>query len=82
MKFFYLSALPNENGLFEIHEKDCELIPEAIDRDYLGPFNNGVEALRRASQKNPASTLCIKCCSGLSQAIVFGVRSEKTSGEF
>jgi hypothetical protein len=62
MKFFYLSSKPNDQGKFEVHEKDCEDIPEAIDRDYLGPFNNGREALRKAELTQQASVSCEKCC--------------------
>ncbi len=62
MKFFYLSSNSNQHRLFEIHEKDCEEIPDAIDRDYLGPFNNGREALRQALLIQPASVCCGKCC--------------------
>ncbi|TDQ19487.1 hypothetical protein DFQ04_1309 [Algoriphagus boseongensis] len=81
MKFFYLSSLPNAEGLFEIHDKECELIPESINRDYLGPFNNGKEALRVASQKNPKAALCAKCCSGISQAIIFSSKNKESSQE-
>lgn len=62
MKFFYLSSKPNRLGQFEIHEKDCLDIPDAIDRDYLGPFNNGREALRKASLSVKDSICCEKCC--------------------
>jgi hypothetical protein len=81
MKFFYLSSQPNIDGLFEVHEKDCEIIPESIDRDYLGPFNNGKEALRRAVQINMDATLCPKCCAGISHAIIFTQKSKETTEE-
>ena len=62
MKFFYLSSNPNELGLFLVHDKECSSIPDAIDRDYLGPFNNGKEALRKALTINPKSACCELCC--------------------
>ncbi len=62
MKFFYLSSKPNHFGHFEIHEKDCLDIPDAIDRDYLGPFNNGREAQRKAILREKDSVCCEKCC--------------------
>jgi hypothetical protein len=61
MKFFYLSSKPNDLGHFVIHEKECPQIPDAIDRDYLGPFNNGQEALRKALHMNPDSICCAHC---------------------
>lgn len=62
MKFFYLSSKPNSSGKFEVHEKDCLDLPDAIDRDYLGPFNNGREALRKALLSELESICCEKCC--------------------
>lgn len=62
MKFFYLSSKPTKLGKFEIHEKDCQDIPDAIDRDYLGPFNNGREALRKATLIQQEAVCCEKCC--------------------
>jgi hypothetical protein len=77
MKFFYLSSKPNSIGKFEVHEKECQNIPEAIDRDYLGPFNNGREALRKATQIQEASVCCEVCCgSGLDPLIVQSIRRE------
>lgn len=77
MKFFYLSSNPNPTGKFEVHEKDCLRIPEAIDRDYLGPFNNGKEALRKAMQIKEASVCCEVCCgSGIDPLIVQSIRRE------
>ncbi|MCH7409403.1 hypothetical protein MM239_08360 [Belliella sp. DSM 111904] len=62
MKFFYLSTISDENGNFQIHEKECPNLPDALDRDYLGPFNNGKEALRRALSLNENASLCDTCC--------------------
>jgi hypothetical protein len=62
MKFFYLSTKCNSAGKFEIHERNCKHIPPILDREYLGPFNNGKEALRRACNLNPNALLCTDCC--------------------
>ncbi|SIS96602.1 hypothetical protein [Belliella pelovolcani] len=62
MKFFYLSTRSNDDGFFEIHERGCEHIPDPVNRDYLGPFNNGDEALRKALTMNPQSIKCKSCC--------------------
>jgi hypothetical protein len=71
MKFFYLSSHPDSNGEFEVHEKECEHIPDSLDRDYLGPFNNGLEALRKAQQIKTAVTLCKVCCPQTGQSVFF-----------
>ncbi len=77
MKFFYLSSKPNETGYFEIHEKECLLMPDALDRDYLGPFNNGREALRKAILINPKALCCETCCKSNFEALFI---QPKTNG--
>lgn len=72
MKFYYLSSQANSSGNFEIHEKECELIPGPMDRDYLGPFNNGAEALRRALLVKPSVVCCDTCCKQTTKA-TFGI---------
>lgn len=71
MKFYYLSTKPNSEGKFEVHERDCELIPSAYDRDYLGPFNSGKEAISKAILTQVDSVLCL-ACSSESYVAVFG----------
>jgi hypothetical protein len=70
MKFFYLASEPNSDGKFEIHERDCDLIPSAYDRDYLGPYNSGKEALSKAINIRSLSVLCEKCSSARSITLV------------
>ncbi len=55
MKFFYLSSVANSEGSHEVHHRDCELIPDSLNRDYLGPFNNGLEAIRKAEKNQSKS---------------------------
>ncbi|MBN3518476.1 hypothetical protein JYB62_00555 [Algoriphagus lutimaris] len=61
MKFFYLASSPNSEGEFEIHDRECEFIPDLHEREYLGPYNNGKEAMRKALDLNPKATICEKC---------------------
>jgi len=63
MKFYYLSATANNEGEFEIHHRECSKIPSFHDRIYLGPFNNGQEALNQALKVNPKSVICKTCQS-------------------
>lgn len=79
MKFFYLSSLKNTEGDFEIHEKECPHIPDLIDRDYLGPFNHGSEALRKALQVNARAVCCPVCCAPSKGPVIFS--SKKNVGE-
>ncbi|WP_296698845.1 hypothetical protein [Algoriphagus sp.] len=71
MKFFYLSSNPTSEGNYEIHERECDLIPDILDREYLGPFNNGKEAMRKALDLNPKASTCEKCCISSYQAVFF-----------
>lgn len=71
MKFFYLSSVANSEGSHEVHHRDCELIPDSLNRDYLGPFNNGLEAIRKAEKMNPKVSLCEVCCKIISQPVFF-----------
>ena len=77
MKFFYLSSKVNSEGGFEIHEKECELIPGALDRDYLGPFNNGSEALRKALSMKSTAVCCERCCKPVFQAAFNPAKEDK-----
>lgn len=68
MKFFYLSSTPNDSGLHEVHDRECEHIPSVYDRDYLGPFNSGKEAMRKALTLKKEVGLCESCCSSNSHS--------------
>lgn len=72
MKFYYLATEPNSDGKFEIHERDCELIPSAYDRDYLGPYNSGKEALSKAQKIKSEPVLCERCGAGNYVASISG----------
>lgn len=77
MKFFYLSSKPNKVGHFEIHDKECELIPNSLERDYLGPFNNGREALRKALLMKTNAVCCENCCLTKTQTVFITAKSDK-----
>lgn len=70
MKFFYLSSNPNDSGQHEVHDRDCVLIPDSYDRDYLGPYNTGKEALRKALTLKPEVGLCENCCNSTGHSII------------
>ena len=73
MKFFYLSSNVNVKGLHEVHDRDCEYIPDSYDRDYLGPYNSGKEALRKALTLKNEVGLCENCCSCTGQSIIYNM---------
>lgn len=81
MKFFYIATEPNEKGKFEIHERDCSEIPDMMIRSYLGPFNNGKEAFRMASIKNPDAVICELCCTPTHKPLIIN-RKDSSSSHF
>lgn len=71
MKFFYLSITKNPIDVSEVHEQNCPLIPSMAERTYLGPFNNGKEALRRAAERKKHVAACPECCGSTSAPVAF-----------
>ncbi|RPA67832.1 hypothetical protein EF405_12725 [Cyclobacteriaceae bacterium YHN15] len=65
MKFFYLSTNDNDQGFFEIHERECPHLPPLLQRDYIGLFNSAKEALKKAINFNPNASLCSICSQKL-----------------
>lgn len=74
MKFFYLSSKPNTAGKFEIHDRECELLPIACDRDYLGPYNNTKEAMRKAETLKSGICVCPICCVSNFESSIVSIR--------
>ena len=74
MKFFYLSSIPNDSGIHEVHDRECDRIPSAYDRDYLGPYNTGKEALRKASGIKEKVGLCDACCKPMDRSFVSSMK--------
>ncbi|MBD8487639.1 hypothetical protein IFO69_02650 [Echinicola sp. CAU 1574] len=62
MIFFYLSNCFDKNGVHEVHKLGCAEIHGMDDASYLGPFNNGAEALRKARLNYENVSLCVHCC--------------------
>ncbi|MCH6234371.1 hypothetical protein [Cognataquiflexum rubidum] len=61
MKFYYLSTDPNNEGDYEIHHRECSKIPSIQKRLYLGPFNNGHEAMNLARVSHSKLVICEAC---------------------
>ncbi|WP_439488400.1 hypothetical protein [Algoriphagus sp.] len=74
MKFFYLSSNPNDEEAYVIHERECGDMPGIYERDYLGPYNSGQEALRKASSLKHNVKLCEKCCKPQEYSVVSNIK--------
>ena len=62
MKFFYLDISRKTSEMSAVHMSDCPNLPPMLDRSYLGPFNNALEALRNAKARKKNVTVCEECC--------------------
>jgi hypothetical protein len=76
MKFFYVASKKTKIGKHVVHERECAQLPDALDRTYLGPFNNGLEALRRAKEIDSNVILCTSCCPSTTQPVIFKTRED------
>lgn len=65
MKFFYLSTQASDKGIYELHHRDCVRLPPVSHREYIGPYDNGKEALKKAINFNPNASLCPMCNKSL-----------------
>ncbi|KEO72444.1 hypothetical protein [Anditalea andensis] len=70
MKYFYIAETPSAHGHKEIHHQDCPIIPDMLNRKYLGPYNNSAEALRRALTSEPRAVCCPVCCKSVSEKVL------------
>ncbi len=61
MKFFYMSSVPNSEFQYVVHERCCPEIPSPYDRDYLGPYNSAIEAIRAVAEAKDNVSTCPKC---------------------
>ena len=71
MKFFYLNITKNPFDVSEVHEQNCPSIPSMTERTYLGPFNNGQEALRKAAERKKNVVACTECCGSKMAPVSF-----------
>ena len=64
MKHYYLNTNtdtnPNHNN--EVHTETCDKCPSINNRDYLGYFNNGNEAVNAAKAKGYSNADGCKIC--------------------
>lgn len=65
MKNYYinLNTDTNPNNNNEVHTEDCFLLSLISNREYLGSFNNGIEAVNNAKSKGYSAADGCKHCS-------------------
>jgi hypothetical protein len=59
--YYYLAKLPNKNGDYEIHQKNCfkhHMLPYRI---YLGEFNSCEEVMQEAVKYHENAVFCPIC---------------------
>jgi len=76
MKFFYLDITRNE--MSAVHVSDCPKLPPMLNRSYLGPFNNALEALRNAKTRKKNVIACEECCKKETKTVAYFVPARAT----
>jgi hypothetical protein len=63
-KYYYFNDHIDEHGYHEVHTEDCEYLPNAANRTYIGRFENCQEAIKAAKEKYPSKYFdgCFFCC--------------------
>lgn len=73
MKFFYLDITRKTSEMSAVHVSDCPNLPPMLNRSYLGPFNNALEALRNAKARKKNVTVCEECCKKETKTVTYFV---------
>lgn len=62
MKKYYINKTPDNNGKNEVHTSDCYWLIKASKTEYLGEFNNAIEAVSYAKYNgHPSADGCNFC---------------------
>ncbi len=63
MTIYYLNETAKPSGEHELHTSNCQSLPYAINRIYLGVFHNCQEAIVKAKQEYDNVIICPLCCN-------------------
>jgi len=61
MAEYCVNRKAQDNGDHEVHTLDCEYLPVAVNRQYLGSFSNCQDAVREAKKYYAQSNGCYFC---------------------
>ena len=61
MKIYYVDCYPKSHGFHEVHVQDCEVLPNFINRKYLGHFKDLKIAIYDAQKTFPNAVSCPLC---------------------
>ena len=62
MASYYVNRNAQSNGDHEVHRSDCDHLPDFVNREYLGEFNNCRDAVREATTRYSDVDGCYYCC--------------------
>lgn len=60
-KHYYVNKNKQNNGDNEVHKEECKWIPDVLNREYLGYFDNCRDAVRKAREKGYNANGCYYC---------------------
>lgn len=61
MPRYYVSTQARQNGFHEVHQADCNFLPDASHLLFLGFFNQCQNAIKEAKKHYPQSSGCLYC---------------------
>lgn len=62
MKSYYVNDKVQGNGDHEVHHEDCQYLPSAQNRTYLGKFSDCTAAVKEAKKYYTQTNGCKTCC--------------------
>lgn len=63
MEHYFVNNNAQSNGDHEVHKENCNYIPNALNRKYLGLFFNCYDAVIEAKKTFQKSNGCKYCCN-------------------
>lgn len=61
MKHYYVNKNAQSDGYHEVHNDECTRLPDVLNREYLGYFNNCKDGVAKAKTIYSNSDGCAYC---------------------
>ncbi|MEI8388819.1 MAG: hypothetical protein WCG23_02930 [bacterium] len=61
-KSYYVNQNAQSTGEHEVHCEECSYLPDVLNRQYLGAFDNCRDAVKKAKEYYSNVDGCYYCC--------------------
>ncbi len=68
-RLFYVNMRAREDGLHELHVAGCERLSGTMDRQFLGMFRGGRDAIAEAQLRDVTAIASCLCCRDFEDAL-------------